>query len=144
DNWRRSREALGEFLSKNPGGLVKRIEYVGSNKYLEEAKQSDQRLAGSRKIDQVYNAKVKFKRSNPLLLHVIIGQREAIIALPKNSGQSSGSDMAILVRDKIFVDSLRVWYDEVLWDGGEPSQVIDFTNFDESFQEVKKMYGYSD
>jgi hypothetical protein len=42
------------------------------------------------------------------------------------------------------VEALRLWYDEVLWEGPEPSVMVDYTRFDESFEEIKKMYGYND
>lgn len=139
--WKHYREALGEFLNKNPNGLFKRVEYAATKEHLEKAKEADVRLSGSRKIEDVHNAKVKFHKHNPLQLHAVIGQREAILALPQTSGQA-GSNIAILVRDKIFVEALRVWYDEVLWDAPGPSMSVNFSNFDDSFDEIRKMYGY--
>ncbi len=139
--WDRYRETLGDFIAKNPSSTIKRIEYVGSNSYLEMARQSDLRLAGDRQIQDVHNAKVKFLKHNPFQLHVLIGQREAIIALPKNSGLV-GSNMALLVRDKLFVEALRMWYDEVLWDTEGATQMINFSKFEESFDEVRRMYGF--
>jgi transcriptional regulator with XRE-family HTH domain len=143
DQWRRYREALGEFLKKNPNGVFKRLEYAASDKHLESAKQADSRLAADGHIEDVHNAKSKFHKQNPLFLHVLIGQREAILALPLSSGQA-GSSIAILVRDKLVVEALRVWYDEVLWESPGESMMVDFSNFDESFQKIKKMYGYED
>lgn len=141
DEWKNYRAALGEFLTKNPNALFKRVEYAASNDQLQKAREADEKVAGTRSFKDVHNAKIKFQSHNPLQLHVIIGQREAILALPQTSGQA-GSNIALLVRDKIFVEALRVWYDEVLWDGHDPGEVIDFAKFDESFEEVKHMYGY--
>lgn len=140
--WKKYREALGDFLAKNPNGVFKRIEYVANENYLHSAKESDSFLTGGRKIEEVHNAKVKFRKNNPLSLHLLIGQREAILALPLSSGQP-GSNMALVVRDKIFVEALRVWYDEVLWEGQEPSTMVDFGRFEESFEAIKQMYGYN-
>lgn len=143
DVWKQYREALGEFLTKNPNSLFKRVEFAATSDHLKLAKEADARLAGSRVLNQVHNAKIKFHKHNPLLLHVLIGQREAILALPQSSGQA-GSNMAILVRDKLFVEALRVWYDEVLWDGTGPSRMVKFGEFDESFDEIKDMYDFKE
>jgi transcriptional regulator with XRE-family HTH domain len=142
DHWKRYREALGKFLADNPNSLFKRLEYAATPEQLELAKEADSRLAGGRKLNKVHNAKVKFTKENPLQLHVLIGQREAILALPQASGQA-GSNMALLVRDKLFVEALRVWYDEVLWECS-PGKQINFTFFNDSFEEVKRMYGFKD
>jgi transcriptional regulator with XRE-family HTH domain len=139
--WRQYREALGDFLSKNPNAIFKRVEYAATADRLDKAKEADERLAGSRKVKDVHNARIKFHRQNPLQMHVLIGQREAIIALPQTSGQA-GSNIALLVRDKVFVEALRVWYDEVLWDAQGECLPVDFSAFDESFESIRKMYGF--
>lgn len=141
DDWKQYRLALGQFLSKNPNALFKRVEYADTAKHVDEAKEADSKVAGSREPAEVHNAKIKFYKHNPLQMHVLIGQREAILALPQTSGQA-GSNIALLIRDKIFVEALRVWYDEILWDAPDDSRNIDFQNFDSSFDEVKKFYGF--
>lgn len=88
----------------------------------------------------MHNAKVKFYKHNPLQMHVVIGQREAILALLQTSGQA-GSNAAILIPDKIFVEALRVWYDETLWDAPGEYCTVDFQRFDDSFEAVRQMYG---
>jgi len=141
EDWKQYRAVLGEFLASNPNALFKRVEYVADDKKLEEAHNADLKLAGPRELEQVHNAKVKFMRNNPLLLHAIIGQREAILALPPTSGQA-GSNMALLIRDKIFVEALRTWYDEVLWDAPGENKSVDFQNFEDSFGMIRQMYGF--
>lgn len=139
--WSRYRQALGEFLTNNPNGLFKRVEYVQNWETLEVAKQSDAFLAGKLDLKNVHNAKVKFRTANPFLLHILIGQHEAIFALPQIAGQQ-GSNMAIYIRDKQFVDAMRVWYDEVLWEGTDTSQMVKFHDFDQSFLDIAKMYDF--
>lgn len=143
ENWKAYRNELGSFLTQNPNAIFKRVEYAASSSHLAVAKETDIRVAGSRRNEDVHNAKIKFHKQNPMQLHVLIGQREALIALPHTSGQV-GSNMALLIRDKIFVEALRVWYDEVLWDAPGISKTIDFTKYDESFEEIKQMYGYNE
>ncbi|MDB5185143.1 MAG: hypothetical protein JWN38_951 [Candidatus Saccharibacteria bacterium] len=143
EEWRKYRLALGEFLSKNPNAMFKRLEYVDSAKHLDEAKAADIKLAGNRKLEAVHNAKIKFKQRNPLQMHVLIGQREAILALPHTSGQA-GSNIALLIKDKIFVEALRVWYDEVLWDSPGPYEIVDFAKFEASFDAIRDIYGFAD
>jgi transcriptional regulator with XRE-family HTH domain len=142
-DWKKYRHALGDFLCNNPNALFKRVEYAATLAQLQSAKEADEKLAGTRKVGEVHNAKIKFQVQNPLQMHVVIGQREAILALPQTSGQA-GSNIALMIRDKVFVEALRVWYDEVLWDAPTQSQNIDFARFDESFDEVKDMYGFAD
>jgi hypothetical protein len=141
--WNQYREALAKFLKNNPNGIFKRVEYVASDAYLGVSRESDERLRADGDLKDVHNAKIKFRKQNPLSLHLLIGQREAILALPRSSGQP-GSNMALLVRDKLFVEALRQWYDEVLWEGPDPHVMVDYSKFDESFEEIKKMYDYSD
>lgn len=135
-------EALGRFLSDNPNALFKRVEYVPSAKHLEIARQSDSRLCGTKDLADVHNAKVKFRKANPFHLHVLIGQREAILTFPQSTAQS-GSSIALLIRDKLFIEALRTWYDEVLWEGKDPSEMVDFSHFDASFSKISHMYGFS-
>lgn len=140
-DWKAYRNALGAFLEKYPNALFKRIEFASTPQHIQEAKDADSKLAGSRDIADVHNARIKFKKENPLQMHVVIGQREAILALPHVSGKG-GSNAALLIRDKIFVEALRTWYDEVLWDGTSESQNIDFSSFDDSFNAVAAMYNF--
>lgn len=140
--WVKYRTALGEFLSNNPNAVFKRVEYAATPEQLEHAKQADMCLGSNKPTKEVHNAKVKFFLENPLQLHALIGQREAIIALPQTSGQA-GSNIAILVRDKIFVEALRVWYDEVLWNAPMDASTVDFCNFDDSFEAIKAMYKFN-
>ncbi len=141
--WKRYGDALGSFLSKNPQAMLKRVEFVATRHQLEISKQSDIGLAGDRATEDVYNTKVKFVRYNPLQMHVLIGQREAILALPMASGHV-GSNMALLIRDKTFVDALRVWYDEVLWDTSYQSRGVSFGEIDKSFEEIAQMYEFEE
>ncbi|HVS58581.1 MAG TPA: helix-turn-helix domain-containing protein [Candidatus Saccharimonadales bacterium] len=141
EDWKNYRVALGKFLSENPNALFKRVEYAACSEQLQEAKAADEKLAGAREYKAVHNAKLRFRKDNPLQLHVIIGQREAILALPQTSGLA-GSNIALLIRDKVFVEALRIWYDEVLWDAPGESKTVDFTRFEETFESIKQMYGY--
>lgn len=137
------RAALRDFLAKNPRSLFKRVEYVASPELLQVSKAAEVALAGGWPLSKFHNAKIKFHKYNPIQLHLLIGQREAIMMLPQTSGQPASS-IALLVRDKVFVEALRVWFDEVLWEGVGPSQMVNFAKFDESFEEIKQMYGFKD
>lgn len=143
EEWKKYRVALGEFLNRNPNSLFKRVESVTSREQLEQAKNADEKVTGERSLKDVHNAKLKFYKHNPLQMHVVIGQREAILALPQTSGQA-GSNVAILVRDKIFVEAMRVWYDEVLWDAPGECKMVDFADFKRSFSDLEQMYDFKE
>jgi transcriptional regulator with XRE-family HTH domain len=134
-------EEIGKFLSKNPNALFKRVEFAGSARHLSAMREADMRLAHNKPITEVHNAKLKYRKQNPFQLHVLIGQREAIITFPQSSAHASSS-LALYIDDRNFVEALRGWYDEVLWDGPGESTMISFERFEESFDAVKKMYGY--
>jgi transcriptional regulator with XRE-family HTH domain len=142
-SWKNYRQLLGQFLRDNPDSLLKRAEYVETLPHLDLAKESDRWLAADRKLNEVDNARIKFFKYNPLKLHILIGQREALIALPHNWGKPGSIEMALVVRDKFFVEALRKWYDDVLWDGKSPNTIVDFADYENSFSEVAKMYGFS-
>jgi hypothetical protein len=133
--------ALGDFLSENPNALFKRVEHVTSPEQLEQAKSADEKTAGNRPLKKVHNVKAKFYKHNPLQMHAVIGQREAILALPQTSGQA-GSNVALLIRDRVFVEALRVWYDEVLWDAPGACQMVEFSDLAGSFEKIKELYGF--
>jgi transcriptional regulator with XRE-family HTH domain len=143
DNWQEYRTALGAYLSQNPNAMFKRIEYTTTLEQLGHAQEADRKLAGDRPLKKVHNAKIKFSSQNPLSLHAVIGQNEAILALPQTTGQA-GSNIALLIRDKVFVEALRIWYDEVMWDMPGASVQVDYEHFDESFESIKDMYKFTD
>lgn len=139
--WKNYRKAMGRFLKDNPHSVLKRAEYVGSPEHLKMAEETDRWNAGGRKIEKVHNVKLKYFVRNPLLMDVLIGQREAILVLPQNTANPRLS-IALLVRDKLFVESLRSWFDEVLWDYPATSQTVDYQNYEESFSKIRKMYNF--
>lgn len=136
-------KALGKFLADNPNALLKRVVNVSSKQHLEISKQADKRLTNGRRPVEVHNAKVKYRRNNPLHLHALIGQREAVLTFPQSSANSE-SNFAMIIRDKQFVEALRTWYDEILWEGSDPSQIVNFEKFDESYKNIAGMYGFDD
>ena len=141
DNWQKYRDSMGQFLKDNPDALFKRVEYAATEQQLSYAKSDDKKISSERPIEELHNVKIKFQSKNPLNLHTIIGKNEAIIALPQTSGQS-GSNIALLIKDKVFVEALRIWYDEVMWDMPGDSTLVDFEKYEDSFDKIKKMYGY--
>lgn len=145
DAWRRYREALGAFLATNSHAMFKRAEYVTSHNQLSLAKEADERLRGGRELADVHNVKVRFFKSNPLVLHVLVGEREAVLAIPDKAG-ASGSSTALVVRDASLVAALQTWFDEVVWDSHSDEDVIDvrFDRFDECFEHIEGMYGFED
>lgn len=136
-------KTLGKFLAENPNALLKRVVNVTSKDHLEISKQADKRLTAGRRTADVHNAKIKYRRNNPLHLHALIGQREAVLTFPQSSANSE-SNFAMIIRDKQFVEALRTWYDEILWEGSEPSRMVNFEKFDESYENIADMYGFND
>jgi transcriptional regulator with XRE-family HTH domain len=140
-SWQRYRELLGEHLCRNERAVFKRVEYLVRPEQLQLAKDADSRLAGDRPLPEVVNAKVKFLSHNPMTLHAMVGEDAAVLALPEASGRA-GSSLALVIRDRQLVEALRVWFDEVLWENAPRSVSVSFDRFDESFDEVGKMYGF--
>jgi hypothetical protein len=145
--WTPYREALGAFLERHPNAHMRRAEHVTSSGQLELAKQADARLAGSRPLEEVHNAHLRFHKTNPLALHVLIGEREVVLALPELSDQA-GSSTAFVFRDPDVVDRFTEWFDVLIWDPhGHGSYrdvgVIDgFKHFDREFDGAAEMYGF--
>lgn len=139
--WEQYRKTLGNFLRTNNQSVMKRIEFVDTKANFNLAKESDKWSVENRDLNKVHNIKVKFYAKNPLLFDVLIGQREAIIELPQRVNFPS-MRVALLVRDKLFVEALRTWFDEVLWDSEIPNKNLNYADFNNSIDEIGKMYGF--
>ncbi|HSX14941.1 MAG TPA: helix-turn-helix transcriptional regulator [Candidatus Saccharimonadales bacterium] len=137
--WLDYRRAVGQFLKKNPYALIKRAEYLWNSESFKIALDADRLLVESDDLNQNQNARIRFFKRNPLVLDVAIGQREAIIAIPQRSGFQSLS-AALLIKDKAFVEALRSWFEEVVWDSEIPHENLDYSDWDKSVGKIKDMY----
>lgn len=61
------------------------------------------------------NVRARVAFTNPLVLDVLIGEHEALIALPDRRGHPHLA-ACVVVDDPDFVDAMRRWYDEWVWE----------------------------
>jgi hypothetical protein len=61
------------------------------------------------------NVRARVAFANPLVLDVLIGEHEALIALPDRRGHPHLA-ACVVVDDPDFVDAMREWYDEWVWE----------------------------
>lgn len=137
--WKKYRQRLGKFISDNRQSGIKRAEYLGTKRNFDIAMAADKLLAQKQTIPS--NVKIKFFKYNPVILDVLIGQREAIIAFPQRTGYQ-GLTVGLLVRDKLFVESLRTWFDEVVWESGFENRNLNFNNLLASLEDIRNLYDY--
>ena len=109
-------QTLTDRLVNDPGSTLFRV-CTSSAENLALVKENAERLAGGRDPADVRNIRSRFCFGNPLILDLIIGANEALIAIPDRRGQPH-LRACLVVDDPDFVTALRDWYDEFIW---EPS-----------------------
>jgi hypothetical protein len=68
------------------------------------------------------NARARIAFANPLVMDVLIGEHEALIALPDRRGDPHLA-ACLVVDDPDFVDAIRRWFDEWVWE--PPAGAVD-------------------
>jgi transcriptional regulator with XRE-family HTH domain len=61
------------------------------------------------------NVRARVAFANPLVMDVLIGEHEALIALPDHRGHPH-LGACVVVDDPDFVDAIRRWYDQWVWE----------------------------
>lgn len=107
--------ALAEFLRDNRRtAALERAVHAPSSDALRMAKAKTEALAGTRAPQDVHNIETRFCLANPVLLDVLIGEREAMISVPDHRGHPTLS-ASILISDSIFVEALKTWFQQIVW-----------------------------
>lgn len=114
-------DALGARLADDPGAMLRRV-CTSDRENLELVRSRTERLAGGRVPGEVANIRTRFTFASPLVLDVLIGEHEVLVAVPDRRGHPYRR-ASITVDCPDFVAALRDWFDELIWDG--PGEALD-------------------
>lgn len=107
-------DALGETMADNPEAMLYRV-CASDHRSLDTARATVERLAGGRPPGHAGNIRTRIAFSNPVVLDVLIGDHEVLLAVPDRRGRPH-LRAGIVVDDPDFVAALRNWFDENVWD----------------------------
>jgi transcriptional regulator with XRE-family HTH domain len=107
-------DTLGDTLAGSPDAMLYRV-CACDRSSLDTARATVDRLAGARGPATAGNVRTRIAFANPLVLDVLIGDHEALLALPDRRGRPH-LRAGIVVDDPDFVAALRDWFDETVWD----------------------------
>lgn len=107
-------DTLGTTLAASPDAKLYRV-CACDRASLATARATVDRLAGGRAPAQAGNVRTRIAFSNPLVLDVLIGDHEVLLAVPDRRGRPH-LRAGLVVDDPDFVAALRSWFDETVWD----------------------------
>jgi transcriptional regulator with XRE-family HTH domain len=107
-------DTLGATMAENPEAMLYRV-CASDRRSLDTARATVDRLSGGRPSGRTANVRTRIAFSNPLVLDVLIGDHEVLLAVPDRRGRPH-LRAGIVVDDPDFVDALRNWFDENVWD----------------------------
>jgi transcriptional regulator with XRE-family HTH domain len=127
--------ALADFLSTNRQTVtLDRVVHAQSAESLAMAKGKTAALAAGRSPTEIRNIDTRFCFANPVLLDVLIGEREALIAIPDHRGHPTLT-AAILISDVSFVEALKTWFHDIVWKS--PGVPVDYATAEETFAMIE-------
>ena len=107
-------DTLGATLAASPDGRLYRV-CASDRPHLGVARATVDRLAGGRSPGQAGNVRTRIAFCNPLVLDVLVGDHEVLLAMPDRRGHPR-LRAGIVVDDPDFVAAVREWFDETVWD----------------------------
>lgn len=96
-----------------------------------------EQLAGEDAGAPLGNVRSRFSFVNPLCADVLIGENEALIAIPARRNRPD-LRACVVIDDPDFVRALREWYDEFVWEPSGDWVEIDAAHPDECLDEIEK------
>lgn len=107
-------DTLGQTLAASPDARLYRV-CASDRRHLGLARDTVDRLAGGRTPVEAGNVRTRIAFGNPLVLDVLVGDHEVLLAVPDRRGHPR-QRAGIVVDDPDFVAAMRDWFDEAVWD----------------------------
>lgn len=107
-------DALGSAMEAQPDAILYRV-CASDRPNLGTVRSTVDRLAGGRPPGQAGNVRTRIAFSNPLVLDVLVGDHEVLLAVPDRRG-APRLRAGVVVDDPDFVAAVRDWFDESVWD----------------------------
>ena len=107
-------DTLGATMAASPDAMLYRV-CATDRRSLGTARATVDRLSGGRPPRHAGNVRTRIALANPLVLDVLIGDHEVLLAVPDRQGRPH-LRAGIVVDDPDFVTALRDWFDETVWD----------------------------
>jgi transcriptional regulator with XRE-family HTH domain len=107
-------DALGSTMAASPDARLYRV-CASDRRHLVLARDTVDRVAGGRSPEEAGNVRTRIAFCNPLVLDVLVGDHEVLLAVPDRRGHPR-LRAGIVVDDPDFVAAVRDWFDETVWD----------------------------
>ncbi len=127
-------DALGATMAASPDAILYRV-CVADRQSLEVVRSTVDRVAGGRAPAQAGNVRTRVAFANPLVLDVLVGDNEVLLALPDRRGHPR-LRAGIVVDDPDFVAAARAWFDETVWDAPGGYADVRGTEIDDAFAAI--------
>lgn len=106
-------DTLGSAMATRPDAILYRV-CASDRRHVGTAQATVERLAVGRSA-AAFNVRTRFAFANPLVLDVLIGDNEVLLAVPDRRGHPH-LRAGVVVDDPDFVAAARDWFDESVWD----------------------------
>jgi transcriptional regulator with XRE-family HTH domain len=130
-------DALARKLAQDTSSILYWMCVVGAGN-LERLRSIIERLAGGRDPSTVHNLRTRCCFSTPATLEVIIAEQEALIAVPDRRGHPH-LRACLVIDDPDFVEALKDWYDDFVWEPRGPHVDVPCDRLDEAVQAVGRL-----
>lgn len=128
--------ALRRKLADDPGATYLRVASATADGF-DMLRHLTLQLPGNAGPEVAGQVRSRFARGNPLCANVLIGENEALIAIPARRDRPELLS-CVVIDDPDFVRAMREWYDEFVWEPPGGWVEIDADRPDESLDEIRR------
>jgi hypothetical protein len=107
-------DALDSAMAARPESILYRVS-ASDRRHLPLARVVAERATGGRPPARAGNVRSRIAFCNPLVLDVLVGDHEVLMAVPDRRGHPY-LRAGVVVDDPDFVAAVREWFDESVWD----------------------------
>lgn len=107
-------DTLGTAIAASPDAMLYRV-CASDRRSLGTVRATVDRLSSGQPPGKAGTVRTRIAFSNPLVLDVLIGDHEVLLAVPDRRGRPH-LRAGIVVDDPDFVTALKDWFDEAVWD----------------------------
>lgn len=131
--------ALRRKLEDDPDTTYLRVA-TASNENFAVVRHMVEQLSPGEAQDALRNVRSRFCFANPLCANVLIGENEAMIAIPARRNRPD-LRACVVIDDPDFVRALREWFDEFVWQPAGGWVELDPDRLDETLDEIGDRLG---
>lgn len=132
-------EVLAHKLAHDTSSILYCMCVIGLGD-MDRLRSMTERLAAGREPNTVHNIRIRCCFAPPSTFEVIVGEQEALIAVPDRRGHPF-LRAGLVIDDPDFVGSLKDWFDDFIWEPQGPHIDIPLDRLDEAIEQVRRLLG---